>query len=101
MKNRSIMQRDSSYCYLCEKLYGKYRMTGLERHHAMHGTGGRPLAEKYGLYIWLCAEHHRTGSEAVHQNRDNDLMIQQDAQRAFEREYPDLSFLEVFGINRL
>ena len=101
MKNRSIMQRDNTYCYLCEKLYGQYRMTDLERHHAIHGTGGRPLAEKYGLYVWLCREHHNNGSEAVHNNRANDLIVQEDAQRAFEKHYPDRSFLEIFGFNRL
>lgn len=100
---KSIMQnshRESS-CYLCEKLYGIYNTQYTEEHHAIGGTANRKLSEKYGLKVRLCVHHHREGPEAVHNNIGNMRIIQKDAQIAFEEEYPDLSFRDIFGRNYL
>lgn len=104
---KSIMQpydrsrgRGSS-CYLCEKLYRIYNVQYTEEHHAIGGTANRKLSEKYGLKVRLCIQHHREGPEAVHNNIGNMRLLQKDAQIAFERNYPNLSFRDIFGINYL
>ena len=46
-------------CYFC----GSER--NLEKHHAMHGTANRKLAERDGLWVWVCPDCHR-GTYGVH-----------------------------------
>lgn len=97
---KSIMHEKDGTCYLCMKLhrfYGKHGNT--EEHHVIHGTANRKLSEKYGLKVYLCLNHHREGKEAVHRNRENDLLLKKDAQRAFEKKYSRKDFREIFGIN--
>ena len=98
---RSIMHdKQDRTCYLCIKLHGDYRQrTGLEEHHVIGGNPGRRLSEKYGLKVYLCAEHHRTSPEAVHKNRENRIKLQSEAQKAFMKRYPDKDFMEIFGRN--
>lgn len=98
---KSIMhdKRDGT-CYLCALLHQDYdRRTVLEEHHVMNGNPNRKWSEKYGLKVYLCIPHHREGAEAVHKNRQIKGLLQQKAQEAFERRYPQLSFREIFGIN--
>lgn len=40
-------------CYKCGKL------VGLQRHHCLHGTANRKLAEIDGLWVYLCVDCHR------------------------------------------
>lgn len=56
---KAILQ-DKNECYVCGCKYG------LELHHCIYGMGKRKLADKYGLVVYLCKEHHRTGKNAVH-----------------------------------
>lgn len=100
---RSIMHNKAAKtCYLCMMLHSDYtEKRVLHEHHVFFGTANRRLSEKYGLKVYLCVEHHETGKEAVHQNRDVRIRLEKEGQKAFEREYPTLSFLAVFGMNRL
>lgn len=100
---KSIMHdKKAGTCYLCMMLNGdSTRRVNLEEHHAIFGTSGRHLAEKYGLKVYLCHEHHTGSSEAVHVNHKNARIIQRAAQLAFETHYEDKSFLGVFGRNYL
>ena len=86
-------------CLVCRTTYM------LEEHHCIYGRGLRPLSEKYGLKVWLCARHHRDAfgdtDAAVHFNKALDLKIKRMAQRAFEAHFPEESFLQVFGKNYL
>lgn len=83
----SCIQRER-VCFFCGAPYP------LERHHCLHGTANRKLADKYGLTVWLCKRHH----EEVHRNADTDLILKQRAQIAFEHQYGDRNdFLRVFG----
>lgn len=95
---KSIMQ-DVDECYVC----GDTRW--LEEHHCIFGSGKRKLSEKYGLKVKLCKHHHTgdiTGNKAaVHFNKVLDTKIKQEAQKAFERTYPELNFVKVFGRNYL
>ena len=96
---KSIMQEKNGTCYLCERYYGDYSQKVTEEHHAIFGAGNRKLSERYGLKVYLCVGHHRASNEAVHMNEQVRREVSEDAQRAFERKYPDLSFLEIFGKN--
>ena len=86
---------------MCLKLNRDMNPKPTEEHHAIFGgtSGRKQLSEKYGLKVYLCINHHREGPEAVHRNHINARIVQADAQRAFEREYPSLDFLKIFGMN--
>ena len=89
----SIMQIDKK-CALCETTLN------LERHHVMHGTANRRLAEKYGLWIWLCPEHHR-GKMSPHHNANIDMAFKMAGQKAFEEIYSHEEWMAAFGRNYL
>ena len=100
---KSIMQdKARGECYLCNMLLGiDTPAASREEHHAMHGTANRRLAEQYGLKVYLCPYHHRTGTEAVHTSPQTDLILKQAAQRVFEKKYSHEKWMEVFGKNYL
>ena len=58
----------------------------LERHHAMHGTANRKLAEEDGLWVWCCPECH-TGTWGVHgkYGHGKDLTLKMAAEYAWIR----------------
>lgn len=60
--------KNSRSCFFCGS------ETGLEQHHAMHGTANRKLADKDGLWVWLCAECHR-GNYGVHGYHGHDMDV--------------------------
>lgn len=93
MRRRSIIQQEKK-CLLCGATYG------CELHHCIHGTAGRKIADKLGLTVWLCAEHHR-GSVSPHQNRDIDLRLKRLAQTEYEKKHTREEWLEKVGRNYL
>lgn len=65
----------------------------LLRYYVEHGTppcnpwyAGRKIADRLGLTIWLCAEHHR-GAYSPHQRRDVDLRYKRFAQSCYMDRY--------------
>lgn len=97
---KSIMQDKDGTCYLCKKLEGDYSVKPVQEHHVVYGWANRRLSEKFGLKIYLCAEkHHEEGKYSVHKNPDIRQQLCAEAQIAFEQNYPDLSFREIFGKN--
>ena len=96
---KSIMQQKDGRCYLCELLNQDFSVKPVEEHHAIFGSSGRALSTKYGLIVYLCHEHHRTSKNAVHQNHEMAALIQDKAQRAFEKHFSDLDFMSIFGRN--
>lgn len=54
-------------------------------------------AKRYGLTVPLCRECH----EKAHADSEVDLKLKRVAQVAFQLEYPDKEFTEVFGRNYL
>lgn len=91
---RSIIQTEKE-CYLCGTTQR------LHEHHCIYGRGRRPLAEKYGLKVWLCVEHH-VGQRGVHNNSDLSMQLKKLAQMKFEEVYgANKCFRDVFGINYL
>ena len=86
-------------CFLCMMLHDDYSWKITEEHHAFFGNGLRELSEQNGLKVHLCIPHHRESKEAVHRNIKISRMVQAYAQRAFEKEWPEKNFREIFGRN--
>ena len=82
-------------CYLCGST------VGLEKHHCIHGTAGRKLADRWGLTVMLCSRCHR-GSEGVHgRNSEADRHLKKLAQKKFEEKYSHEKWMEIFQRNYL
>lgn len=96
----SILHAKDGTCYLCTKLYGdnSYRFT--QEHH-IYGGPNRDISEAEGLKVYLCIAHHTDGPQAVHNNHDNMLILQQDGQRAYERSHTREEFIALIGKNYL
>ena len=90
---RSILQ-DEKICYFCFRTYG------LERHHIMAGTANRKLSEKYGLWVWLCKDHH-TGNGGAQYEKVLNILLKQRAQQAFESIHGHELWMDVFRKNYL
>ena len=90
---RSILQ-DEQVCYFCPKYYG------LERHHIMAGTANRKLSEKYGLWVWLCKDHH-TGKGGAQYEKVLNILLKQRAQQAFESIHGHRLWMDLFRKNYL
>ena len=91
-RKKSIIVECMDNCFVCGSPY-------VQIHHCIHGTANRRLADKYGLVVPLCQEHH-LGNTRVHKNRDFDISLMQLAQEKFEAVYgANTSFQEVFGRN--
>lgn len=66
----------------------------------MYGTADRKLSEKFGLWVWLCWMHHNSGLEqAVHSNKEYNLLLRQKAQILFRERFPDKDWMAIFGKN--
>lgn len=99
---KSILHEKDGTCYLCMKLNNDYRLHAyLEEHHVIPGAAGRRISEENGLKVYLCMPHHRGSAAAVHQNHDNMLLIQRDAQQAFERTRTREDWMRTVGRNYL
>lgn len=92
---KSIMQ-DKKECYECRRIFDISKQSNLECHHVIGGYGKRNLSEKYGLKVYLCRYHH-TGNGGVHKDKEFTQRLHIKAQEAFEKNYPDLDFLKIFG----
>ena len=91
---KSILQDGEPRCYVC----GSVRC--LERHHVMSGTANRKLSETYGLWVWLCRDHH-TGSIGVHNDFIMKERLEKAAQKAFEERYGHTAWMAIFRKNYL
>ncbi len=85
---KSILHDKDDGCFVCGNPY-------VEEHHVFFGPANRKLSEKYGMKIYLCAEHHR-GARGVHCNRALDLRLKRLAQKVFEDTF-DMDFIAMFG----
>lgn len=97
---KSIMHPEGDkHCFLCMMRGNRMTHQYLETHHVIFGSGKRQISEEYGLTVRLCPLHHRTGSEAVHNNKKNADKLKRIAQERFEETYPNLDWMEVVGKN--
>lgn len=91
--SNSILQSEKQ-CYSCQREYP------LHKHHILKGSRNRDNSEKYGLWVWLCPEHH-TGKMSPHFNHEIDMYLIETAQRAFEETHSREEFRAIFGRNYL
>lgn len=102
---KSIMQRTKE-CFLCRKeaaaadYYGELTDKGLHRHHVIFGKGYRSLSEKYGLWVYLCQEHHE-GDTGVHKNKEINVELRQQAEREFLKNHSIEEWMQLFTRNYL
>lgn len=75
-KNESIID-GRKRCFIC----GSQQM--LQKHHALHGTANRQLAEKDGLWVWLCLRCHMD----LHDHGTGDSTLKAHAQRCWMEHY--------------
>lgn len=86
--SKSIIQEEKE-CWLCHTTYD------LQEHHIFRNPF-RNKSEKYGLKVWLCAEHH-TGDNGVHgKNKELDITLKKLAQHKFEETYSREKWLQEF-----
>ena len=93
MSKKSILQEEKK-CFYCGTTLN------LERHHVIHGTAGRRIADKLGLTVWLCSEHHR-GNVSPHQCRELDLRLKRFAQSCYEDKHSREEWMQKVGRNYL
>lgn len=91
----SIMQSRRE-CYVCRMLYGVVTVQGLEEHHVLNGPL-RPMAEQYGLKVWLCHRHHNEPGYSAHFDHRLRLYLKKQAQRSFEAVYDHRQWMEMVG----
>ena len=82
----SIIVKDLDKCVMC----GKKRDN---LHEVYYGTGKRQLSIKYGCVIPLCYECHIK----IHKDSVLSIIWKVKCQEMFEKVYPNLNFLEIFG----
>lgn len=90
--------KHGKFCFFC----GSER--DLERHHCMHGTANRRLAEEDGLWVWLCPECHR-GTNGVHgkNGHGKDITLKKAAEYMWLRCYEktETDWIRRYGKNYL
>ncbi len=80
-------------CYICGT------RANLHKHHVFNGYANRSLSEKFGLWVWLCAEHHNMSNNSVHMNKEMDLNLKRESQEIFEKTHTREEFMRIFGKN--
>ena len=88
----SILTDDLDCCIVCGRPHA-------EKHEIFFGSGKRKLSIKYGLVIPLCYIHHRDSKSGIHFNKALREYWFKKGQEAFEKCYPKLDFMEIFGRN--
>lgn len=79
-------------CFIC------HTTQTLHKHHCLHGTANRKLAEEHGLWVYLCHHHHNGSNEGVHFNHPFDVMLKKYAQEKWEQVNGDREdFIKIFG----
>ena len=72
---------DKRLCFFCGSTIN------LHKHHIYGGVGRRQVSEKYGCWVYLCAEHHNMSKHSVHQDRCMDLILKEKCQREWEERF--------------
>ena len=70
----------------------------LDKHHCIHGLANRKIAEKYGLWVYLRHDIHMNLHD---KDKELDRELEQDAQRAFEKEHSREEWMKLIGKNYL
>lgn len=98
---KSILQEKNGTCYLCIRLHGDFRIHRITHEHHIYDGPNRSISEAEGFKTYLCLEHHQYGPEAVHNNKENMRILQQDCQKEYERTHTREEFMRLIGRNFL
>lgn len=91
--SKSIMQHcEEPQCYITGS------RINLDKHHCVHGRANRKVAEKYGLWVYLRHDIHMNLHD---KDKELDRELEQDAQRAFEKEHSREEWMKLIGKNYL
>jgi len=91
--SKSIMQHcEEPQCYITGS------RINLDKHHCVHGRANRKIAEKYGLWVYLRHDIHMNLHD---KDKELDRELEQDAQRAFEKEHSRNEWMKLIGKNYL
>lgn len=97
----STLQIHDGRCFLCMILNNSnFYYPETEKHHVFNGPD-RQVSEEEGLTVYLCHNHHTDGPMAVHNNRENDLLLKRYAQAAWEQNHTREEFREKFRMSYL
>lgn len=88
---KSILQTEKK-CYFSGAEYE------LDKHHIFGGVANRKLSEKYGLWVWLKHDIHM---DLHDRDKDLEIRLKQDGQRAFEKKHSHEEFMKIFRKNYL
>lgn len=91
--SQSILQNERE-CWFCGS------RIGLEEHHIFAGTANRRISEQYGLKVYLCHRHH-TGDHGAQYDKDMNILLKQEAQKAFERLHGHDEWMQLIRKNYL
>lgn len=98
---RSIIQNKAEhYCFLCALLKDDYRQQRTEEHHVYMGIN-RQVSEANGFKVYLCLEDHRTGKDAVHNNRAVSDLLKVMVQREYEKNHTREEFMKLTKRNHI
>ena len=93
--SKSIICNDK-VCWVCGTIYN------LHCHHTMYGVRNRKKADKDGLFVWLCQEHHE-GTYGVHGmcGHELDIQLKRVSEQAWLDHYGKTveEFIERYGKN--
>ena len=89
--SKSILQTEKK-CYVTGAEYN------LDLHHCMTGIANRKLADKWGLVVWL---RHDIHMDLYDRDKELEIRLKQDAQRAFEKLYGHNKWMSIFRKNYL
>ena len=77
---------NNKVCFMCNN-------TNVEKHHIYKGHKCRQIADKEGMWVWLCRKHH----EQMHKNRELDLELMKLGQEKYEQTHTRADFIEKFN----
>ena len=82
MKRESIIPGNiNNMCHYC----GRY--VEIPHKHHIFGGANRKLSEQYGLWVYLCPEHHNMSNHSVHRDRKIMEKYHTLGQKAFEKKF--------------
>lgn len=106
MSGESIIPANiNNMCHYC----GRY--VQVPHKHHVFGGANRKISDRYGLWVWLCPEHHNMGNHCVHKDKEMMAHYHEIGQKAFEDWYIEkfgadsekarAEFMRLFGRNYL
>ena len=97
---QSILQKKDGRCYLCMMDGDSSIKPVLHKHHIFGGPR-REASEAEGLYVYLCIDHHVTGTKAVHVNADASRRLKQIGQQEWEKTHTRGEWMKLMHKNYL